>query len=437
MKRILVVLFAILASGMLSRSCSAQYGFPPAWGMQGPMVQPAGYFTPPMSVPPMFSGGMAYTQSPPGYLNTPVMTASASPWVTTGFFQDGGVPFPSDADAAGAVVTPAPSPAMGSGDACCGVPLMTNPGVTGAFPWTVAQPVYQADPFLNQPMMGQQPTNIPPQGLFSYGASSPGPQRYGFQSRLDFSWLAASSLAGSATDKFESFGIDYELKWTSPTPNGGAFNWTNQFAYRNVDAGAGAYAVPDSLFRFGFDLELVSPSTAPAALRLAVTPSINTDFSGDTWGDGFQLDARGIMLFRMDDYWTLGLGAMYWDRLNDRVLPYAGLIYRSDYWEWQLMYPESRVSLFLGNEMYFAKWFYVRAEYHVEAYGIERMNGGVPEQTQVEFSDYRILGGFRMESSYFTWFLEGGVALDRKIEFGTTPAAGIDSGFIGQIGLRY
>lgn len=433
MKRIFILLVAILASGMLSRSCSAQYSYPSPWFVPGPMVQAPSAYGP--MVPASFSQGFAATPSflpgPPGYLNTPIAAATPSPYLQTGFFQDGGVPMPADAPAT------SPQP-MTSDDACCGVPTLTNPSFTGAFPWTAAQPVQTGDPFLNPQMMGQQPTNIPPQGLFSYGASNPGPQRYGFQSRLDFAWQSAAALEGSATDEFESYGIDYDLKWSAAMPSGATFNWTNQFAYRNVDAGTGAYALPSSLFRFGIDLELVSPSTAPASLRLAVTPSINTDFSGNTWDDGFQLDARGIMLFRMDDYWTLGLGAMYWDRLNDQVIPYAGLIYRSDYWEWQLMYPESRVSLFLGNEMYFAKWFYVRAEYNVEAYGIERQNGPVPEQTEVEFSDYRILGGFRMESAYFTWFFEGGVVLDRKIEFGTAPGiTGVDSGFIGQIGLRY
>ena len=37
----------------------------------------------------------------------------------------------------------------------------------------------------------------------------------------------------------------------------------------------------------------------------------NTDFDGDTWGDGFQLDGRGIFFVQLDQYWTLGLGAMF------------------------------------------------------------------------------------------------------------------------------
>jgi len=176
----------------------------------------------------------------------------------------------------------------------------------------------------------------------------------------------------------------------------------------------------------------------PFSLSFGITPSINTDFDGDVWGDGFQLDGRGIFLMQLDQYWTIGLGAMYWDRVNDQILPWAGLIYRDDYWEWQLMYPEAKVSLFLGNEAYWSKWLYVRAEYHVEAYGINRTYAGVQADDQIEIADYRVLLGLKMDAGLYSWFFEGGYVFDRQVEFsGGVPGYDLDSGFIGQIGLRY
>jgi hypothetical protein len=56
----------------------------------------------------------------------------------------------------------------------------------------------------------------------------------------------------------------------------------------------------------------------------------------------------------------------------------------------------------------------------------------------VQISDYRILGGFKMDSGMYSWFFEAGVVFDRQVEFeSATPGYDLSSGFIGQIGLRY
>jgi len=447
-KSILPVLIASVALGMLSRSCLAQYGYPAGSGMNGAY----GYGARPM------------TMAAPRQFSAPVYQPQLT---SVSLFQEGGVPIPTDAEAApansGVAIQPSTSVMpdntvsgmsgmqgpMTTSEGCCGTPAATGPIFQEGTTWNAFSPPMNGDPFLGDPAMqgtqGMQsaPMNpyqpgMPAQGLYSYGANPAEPYRFGWNNRIDVSWLPSSDLSDPAAGKFEAFGIDYDLAYSSPLPTGWVFNWTNQFAYRNVNGGIGSFDLPRSLFRFGVDLELESPSAGPVSLSLGITPSINTDFSSNVWSEGFQLDGRGILLFKMDQFWTLGLGAMYWDRVNDRVLPYAGLIYRDDYWEWQLMYPESRVRLFLGNEAYWSKWIYVRAAYHVEAYGIERTNGGVTEDTQVEFSDYRILGGFEMNAGLYSWFIEGGWILDRNIEYASSPTAvDVNSGFIGQIGLRY
>lgn len=404
------------------------------------------------------SGTGAYTMQPRVFSQMPPV--QYRPRLTSmAVFQDGAVPIPDDttvtpnhsggtqpetvapgSSVPGAVepMLSAPSTAQAT-DACCGVPLMTSPGVPAATTWNAFSPPFTTDPFLAGPQALQQPQQpTVPQGLYSYGANGPAPYRFGWNNQIDFAWMPSSSLSDPTQGDFQSFGIDYGLTHTSQLPSGCVLNWTNQFGYRSLDGGRGAFDLPSSLFRFGFDIELETQSAGPASLSFAITPSINTDFDADPWDEGFQLDGRGILLFRLDPYWTLGLGAMYWDRLNDRVLPWAGLIYRDDYWEWQLMYPETRVSLFLGNERLWAKWLYFRAEYHVESWGVQRDNGGVLQDTQFEVSDYRLLGGFRMDAGFYSWFLEAGAVLDRNLEYGTAPATtGIDSGFIGQIGLRF
>lgn len=474
-KSILPVLIASVALGMLSRSCLAQYGYPAGSGMNGAYgaVGPGVW----NSQVPQYSGGPAMSRQVPVRFNGPVgqpvmrpAVYSSGPSVyqprltSVSLFQDGGVPIPSDAEVApaatgtesqpGTTIMPESSVSgfqgpMNATEGCCGAPAATGPIFQEGTTWNAFSPPMNGDPFLGDPsMQGLQgmpaaPVNpyqpgMPAQGLYSYGANPAEPYRFGWNNRVDVSWLPSSTLSDPAAGEFEAFGIDYDLAYSSQLPTGWVFNWTNQFAYRNVNGGVGAFDLPRSLFRFGVDLELESPSAGPVSVSMGITPSINTDFASDPWSDGFQLDGRGIFLFRLDQFWTLGLGAMYWDRVNDRVLPYAGLIYRDDYWEWQLMYPEARVRLFLGNEAYWSKWVYVRAAYHVESYGIERTNGGVTENTQVEFSDYRILGGFEMNAGLYSWYIEGGWIMDRNMEFASNPSQmDIDSGFIGQIGLRY
>lgn len=440
MKPILPVLVAAASVAIWSGSCEAQYGYPVGY----PTNSPTSYAT---SGTPRYASGMQFQ---------PQLTSMA-------VFQDGSVPIPNDttvmpnhsgAPVAGQGSAPGSSVPAGVGssaaqmssgaEACCGVPMMTSPAMPDSMTWNAFAPPFTADPFLGgmanpaAPQTSGQPTV--PQGLYSYGANGPQPYRFGWNNRIDFSWMPDSNFSDPAQGSFQYFGIDYGLTHTSQLPSGCVLNWTNQFAYRNLSGGpiAGGFNVPGSLFRFGFDIEMETQSSGPASLSFAITPSINTDFDADPWNEGFQLDARGIALFRLDPYWTLGLGAMYWDRLNDRVIPWAGLIYRDDYWEWQLMYPETRVSLFLGNERLWAKWIYFRAEYHVEAYGVQRNNGGVQQDTQMELSDYRLLGGFRMDAGFYSWFIEAGAVLDRNLEYGTSPqSTGVGSGFIGQIGLRF
>lgn len=332
-------------------------------------------------------------------------------------------------------------------------PDMSMPMYQDTTTWNAFSPPLTPDPFLGQPGYGIQPGPYAPYApygagqpgmqqpaLSTYGANGAQPYRYGWQNAIDVSFLPGSGLtapAGGATGDMEIFGVDYDLAYSTPFVPGWILNWTNQFAYRNWNGPTGV-SIPGDVFRFGMDFELETPQAGPASISLGITPSINTDFNAST-SEGFQLDGRGILLMQLDPYWTLGLGAMYWDRVKDRVIPYAGLIYRDDYWEWQLMYPEARVSLFLGNETYWSKWLYVRGEYHVEAYGIEQTVGGAAVDGQIELEDYRILIGMKMDSGLYNWFFEGGWVTNRDVTFsnGAVPGYKLDTGFIGQVGLRY
>ena len=213
----------------------------------------------------------------------------------------------------------------------------------------------------------------------------------------------------------------------------------HEVGWRHWNGPGGNLNLPNDVFRLGIDFELETPKAGPYSISLGVTPSVNTDFDSSAFSEGFQIDGRGILFMQLDQYWTLGLGAQYWDRVDNIFLPWAGLIYRDDYWEWQLMYPEAKVSLFLGNEAYWSKWIYVRAEYHVEAYGVNRTYAGVSANDQIQLADKRLLLGLKMDAGMYSWIIEGGYVFDRDVDFGSAavPDFGLGNGFIGQIGLRY
>lgn len=380
-----------------------------------------------------------------GTIYEPTLTAMT-------LFQEGGVPIPPDAGSIPSTGTFQPSESNLSFPESTG-PIISSPDLTlppynDTTTWNAFAPPITSDPFVGQPgfspydSYNSNPAGIPPQGAFAYGANPPQPYRFGWSNRMDASWLPRTPVEGAPAGVDGSMGIvgvDYRLTNTTQMAPGWILNWTNQFGWRNWGGPSGsALTLPDNVFRLGIDLELETPKNGPYSVSLGITPSVNTDFQTGVMSEGFQLDGRGILFMQLDQYWSLGLGAQYWDRVDDMIIPWAGLVYRDDYWEWQMMYPEAKVSLFLGNEAYWSKWVYVRAEYHVEAYGIESTYLAATTKNQIQIEDKRVLLGLKMDAGLYSWILEGGYVFDRDVKFSNTvPGFGLGNGFVGQIGLRY
>jgi len=394
----------------------------------------------------------AYQRSMAMQGSMPMQGSIYEPTLTAmNLFQDGGVPIPPDAGSIPSTGTFQPSESNLSFPQSNG-PIISSPDLTlplydDTTTWNAFAPPITSDPFVGQP--GVSPygpyspnqAGIPPQGTFAYGANPPQPYRFGWSNRINASWLPKTGLQGAPPGVGGSLGVvgvDYHLTNTTQMAPGWILNWTNQFGWRNWSGPGGNLTLPSDVFRLGIDLELETPKNGPYSVSLGITPSVNTDFQSGVMSQGFQLDGRGILFMQLDQYWTLGLGAQYWDRVENLIIPWAGLIYRDDYWEWQLMYPEAKVSLFLGNEAYWSKWVYVRAEYHVEAYGIQSTYLGATAKNQMQIEDKRVLMGLKMDAGSYSWIIEGGYVFDRDVKFSNSvPGFGLGNGFVGQIGLRY
>ncbi len=336
----------------------------------------------------------------------------------------------------------------------------------GAFPTTsayppITQPMPQSFPppitALRQQQFGQDPFLAPnqispnqfstgggglaqqlgDQSIMMMGANGPAPYRFGWQQHLKLHWLSDSDVEnGPVAGDFGQFGLDYDWQWTQQMPDW-IFVSRPHYALRSWDTASGL-GLPDRAHTLGYEFRMEVPrGVRPHTFLLSVTPSINTDFDGTTTSDAWNIDSRGAFIFQTNRYWQVVLGYQYWDRLNDRLLPYGGLVYTDDFWEWRLTFPEARVSLFLGNEYLWSKWLYARLEYHVEAYEVSNRIGGREIREQVELEDWRALVGLRMNTGRFDWFLEGGWVFEREVEFKRSPGFEVDSGFIGQIGFRF
>ncbi len=319
-------------------------------------------------------------------------------------------------------------------------PIISDPFLHGG----TAQP-YLPAPSAIQPFSGPVAGPAGVGGFSTFGTNGGRPYRFGWEQRLDIHLIPDAEVSGGgAAGEYEELGVDYDLTLTRPFVPGWILKKTGEFRSRTWD-GPGAVGPPaiptvglsGSAFHLGMDFELSNPQAGPYSISLGITPSINTDFNDSASSTAFQLDGRGIIWWPLNPGWTFGMGAMYWDRVEDRVVPYAGWVYRDDYWECRLMLPESEIRLFVGNEPWWSKWIYFRAKYNVESYEIDVTTPAGPVRDEVEFEDWQLTLGLQMDAGFYRWFFEGGLILDRDIDFGSNPDVSVDTSYITRVGWRY
>lgn len=346
------------------------------------------------------------------------------------------------ADVVARAQSPGAGPAAGT-DALLGessamqVPVSPSPGYVSPYQGHVMH-----DPFLGPAGPVATHSNMPtPQ--YGFGSQMLQLSRYGFQSRVDNGWIPKEYTSGGAPGQgnFGIYELDTELEYTAPTGLGLIGSFTQEFDYRAWTGPSGSVGLPSSVYRIGWDFEIATPqNNSPWYFQAAFNPSLATDFQDTVTSDAWLWDGRGIAFFQYSEQVLFAFGAGYWDRVHDRVIPYAGVLLKpDDRWEFRVMFPESRISYFLGSTGDYGQWLYLRGEYHVEAYEIDRGVPGAQTRDQIEIADWRLLTGLQVDSGYVVGFLEVGVVLDRQVSFKyqTTPNFDIGTAFLGRIGLRF
>lgn len=294
-------------------------------------------------------------------------------------------------------------------------------------------------------------------GFYTYGLNGPQPYRYGWTARHDIGFISESGTnAGGDLGVFE---YNWEKELVMPVLGNWVFSIAPQYNLRLYNGPFGPRPtagvlspapagpeLPGNLHRFGIDMKLTTPTIGGWTFEGGFNPFLGTDFESDL-GDGMFYDAHAVAFLRWDPQWMIALGAAYWDRVDDIVIPYAGVVWTpNDYLELRLLFPKPRISWFLGTPFGRPTWFYVQGEYHVEAYNMEvqgprRTGAGTlvsAGDSEVQFEDWRIVGGLYTEGTWATAFIEAGAVLGREVSYsGPVRGFDVDEGFILRMGFRW
>jgi len=240
------------------------------------------------------------------------------------------------------------------------------------------------------------------------------------------------------------FEFDVEAEYSTTTMNGWIFSFSQEFGLRGWDGPKSSPALPgvglpSNVYRFGWDFELATPNnTGPWSAQIGFNPSINSDLDSNLSSEAWNYDSHGMLYYRTSPTFAYAMGAGFWDRVNDRVIPYAGVVWAPDNrWLFHLVFPQPRVSYYFGKNGKYAKTFYVSSEYHVEAYDVDLEPAG--GRQRIETSDWRVLFGLKFDTCCMSTIVEAGWVFDRQVQFGddTVPDFDIETGFIARAGFQF
>ncbi len=275
-------------------------------------------------------------------------------------------------------------------------------------PFTNANPLATASPY---GAYGGAPMGV-------YGLNGPQPYRFGWTDRMSIGYIFdgdTTSDNGTDTGSLAVLEVDIIKDYVTQNSNGYIWKFTPEFNYREF-TGPGSPNLPPNVFRLAGGIEMTTPKHGPWSLSLGFKPQIASDFRENLNSDAWMFDANATLYFQQSPELTWVLGAFYWDRVDQIILPHAGVIWTpSQYWEWRLIFPNPRVDVFVGNWFNAPTWFYVGGEYHVESYQVTI--DPTDYQDQIQMSDWRGYVGLRSDNGYVASFMEVGIAFEREASF--------------------
>jgi hypothetical protein len=269
---------------------------------------------------------------------------------------------------------------------------------------------------------------------FAYGDAGVQPYRLGWYSYNDFVLLPKSPT--SLGSGFQDAEWNAWLRYAWLLRNSTVFTitgWMNGKFW----TGPTEITLPPGGAQFIGDMQWASAYAGPWNWQVGFTPQLNGTFNDKINSNALMADGRAVLLYRASPQWMFAVGAAYWNRADDRFIPYGGVIWApNDRWEIRATFPRSRASYFLGRFRGVDSWLYGSGEYDVQAYQVDL--GGRRVSTRGETSEYRLLLGLSATTGIWTVFVEGGAATDRHFRFrGKAPDFTIDDTAFLRTGLLF
>jgi hypothetical protein len=153
---------------------------------------------------------------------------------------------------------------------------------------------------------------------------------------------------------------------------------------------------------------------------LAVTPGWYGDFEVDV-NDTFRFTGKAILRYDwLPERLQLVLGVLYLDRLNTKVLPVGGIIWKpNDDLSFDLVFPQSKIAQRISCGMGFENWLYVSAGFGGNTWTIQR---AATDPDELNLVDWRLMLGWEHRRNGGAGArLEVGYVFSREIEFRSQP----------------
>ncbi len=341
-------------------------------------------------------------------------------------------------------------PVLGNGGGQSGIPPLSG-SRPGALPFTGADPYATPNsygwqnpqgPYYNNQYNGYQSMPI-------YGRPQPGvapvdgpldPRKLIEKWRVDVLWMKG----GSSSKKLGMTRLDLNLtfNWVgclSPenalqiTP-GFTFNWWKMNDRNPLPFPERTY---DAYVALDWDPRLAQDGAISADLGL--TMGVFSDFK-KVDGHSFRLMGHAYGVFAVSSKLDIKLGAEYLNRVNSKVLPAGGVVWRSDDDSWvvEAVFPTPKVKKKCNLiDSRSALWFYARGEYAGDTWTIKSQMPGMRDDV-VSYNDIRLAVGVEFEFiQNVKGYIEMGGAFDRKLEYKRLGGISAADSFFLQGGLQF
>src|SRR5579871_3667444 len=270
---------------------------------------------------------------------------------------------------------------------------------------------------------------------FPFPAQGPYPYRMGWSKYDEASIMPqahTNGVAGSIGFVSWNASVQYAQKLT----DGLIFTWTG-VTNSSYLTGPSGLALPGQVDLLASDFEITAQGWGPWSAQFAFTPQLATNFEQSINSHAYNWDGRAVAYYQSSPTLMIALGAAFWNRVNNYIVPHAGVIWLpTDRWELRLLFPKSQIIYLLGDCWGTTFWLYTSCEYNIESYQISIGDPGLKNRMQL--SDYRLLVGVNSRYGRVTSFLEGGWVFNRQVRFQDSAANfDIADGPMARMGLKF